>query len=65
VQKAPAATIGLLAEAIKRLLQADNPIKVIGTRHGEKAYETLLTREEAARAEDLGNYFRVFTESCG
>jgi UDP-N-acetylglucosamine 4,6-dehydratase/5-epimerase len=59
VQKAPAATIGLLAEAVKRLLQADNPIKVIGTRHGEKAYETLLTREEAARAEDMGNYFRV------
>ena len=59
VQKAPAATIGLLAEAVKRLLQADNPIKVIGTRHGEKTYETLLTREEAARAEDLGDYFRV------
>lgn len=59
VQKAPAATIGLLAEAVKRLLGADNPIKVIGTRHGEKSYETLLTREEAARAQDLGNYFRV------
>lgn len=59
VQKAPAATIGLLAEAVKRLLQADNPIKVIGTRHGEKSYETLLTREEAANAEDLGDYFRV------
>ncbi|MGO8698220.1 MAG: polysaccharide biosynthesis protein [Limisphaerales bacterium] len=59
VQKAPAATIGLLAEAVKRLLKADNPIKVIGTRHGEKAYETLLTTEEAASAEDLGDYFRV------
>jgi UDP-glucose 4-epimerase len=59
VQKAPAATIGLLAEAVKRLLQADNPIKVIGTRHGEKAYETLLTTEEAAKADDLGDYFRV------
>jgi UDP-glucose 4-epimerase len=59
VQKAPAATIGLLAEAVKRLLQADNPIKVIGTRHGEKAYETLLTTEEAAKAEDLGDYFQV------
>jgi UDP-glucose 4-epimerase len=59
VQKAPAATIGLLAEAVKRLLQADNPIKVIGTRHGEKVYETLLTTEEAAKAEDLGDYFRV------
>jgi UDP-glucose 4-epimerase len=59
VQKAPAATIGLLAEAVKRLLKADNPIKVIGTRHGEKAYETLLTTEEAAKADDLGDYFRV------
>ncbi|MGA2248337.1 MAG: polysaccharide biosynthesis protein [Verrucomicrobiota bacterium] len=59
VQKAPAATIGLLAEAVKRLLQAGNPIHVIGTRHGEKAYETLLTTEEAAKAEDLGGYFRV------
>jgi len=59
VQKAPAATIGLLAEAVRGLLKADNPIKVIGTRHGEKAYETLLTTEEAAKAEDLGEYFRV------
>lgn len=59
VQKAPAATIGLLAEAVSRLLEADNPVKIIGTRHGEKSYETLLTSEEAARAEDLGNYFRV------
>lgn len=59
VQKAPAATIGLLAEAVKRLLQASNPITFIGTRHGEKTYETLLTREEAARAEDLGEYYRV------
>lgn len=59
VQKAPAATIGLLAEAVKRCLWADNPINVIGTRHGEKTYETLLTREEAARAQDLGDYFRV------
>jgi UDP-glucose 4-epimerase len=59
VQKAPAATIGLLAEAVKRLLNAENPIKVIGTRHGEKRYETLLTREEAWEAEDMGEYFRV------
>jgi UDP-N-acetylglucosamine 4,6-dehydratase/5-epimerase len=59
VQKAPAATIGLLAEAVKRLLQADNPVKIIGTRHGEKSFETLLTTEEAARAEDLGDYFRI------
>lgn len=59
VQKAPAATIGTLAEALKRLLQADNPVKPIGTRHGEKLYETLLTREEMAKAEDLDGYFRV------
>lgn len=59
VQKAPAATIGVLAEALKNLLKADNPINVIGTRHGEKQYETLLTREEMACAEDLGDYYRV------
>ncbi len=59
VQKAPAATISLLAQAVKTLLRADNPVKVIGTRHGEKSYETLLTREEAAHSEDLGEYFRV------
>jgi len=59
VQKAPAATIATLAEAIKRLLKADNPLKVIGTRHGEKLYETLLTREEMARAEDLDRYYRI------
>ena len=59
VQKAPAATIGTLAEVIKRLLKADNPINMIGTRHGEKLHETLLTREEMAKAEDLGKYYRV------
>lgn len=59
VQKAPAATIETLASAIKQLLQAHNPIQVIGTRHGEKEYETLLTREEMLRALDLGDYFRV------
>ena len=59
VQKASAATIGVLIDALKELLNADNPVKVIGTRHGEKLYETLLTREEMARAEDLGGYFRV------
>ncbi|MFT3780862.1 MAG: polysaccharide biosynthesis protein [Nibricoccus sp.] len=59
VQKAPAATIRILAEAVKTLLRVDNPIKVIGTRHGEKLYETLLTREERSRAEDQGGYFRV------
>lgn len=59
VQKAPAATIGTLARALKRLFCAQNPIRIIGTRHGEKAYETLLTREEMSRATDLGHYFRI------
>jgi UDP-glucose 4-epimerase len=59
VQKAPASTIGTLAESMLGLLEASNPIRVIGTRHGEKLYETLLTREEVAKAEDLGDYFRV------
>jgi UDP-N-acetylglucosamine 4,6-dehydratase len=59
VQKAPATTIEVLAEAIKLVLGADNPIRVLGTRHGEKLYETLLTREEMARADDLGDYYRV------
>lgn len=59
VQKAPAATIETLALAVKKVLSAENPLQVIGTRHGEKLYETLLTREERARAEDLGQYFRI------
>ncbi len=59
VQKAPAATLATLADALKSLLQADNPIKIIGTRHGEKLYETLLTREEMVRADELPGYFRV------
>ena len=59
VQKAPASTIMDLAIAVKELFHADNPIKVIGTRHGEKLYETLLTREERVKAEDLGDYYRI------
>jgi UDP-glucose 4-epimerase len=59
VQKAPAATIEVLALALKKLLSADNPIRTIGTRHGEKLYETLLNREEMAKAEDMGEYYRV------
>ena len=59
VQKAPAATIGTLAEALKKLFKADNEIRIIGTRHGEKLYETLLNREEMAKAEDQGDYYRV------
>ena len=59
VQKTPAATVETLALALKQLYGADNPIAVIGTRHGEKRDETLLTREEMARAQDLGGFFRV------
>ena len=59
VQKSPASTIWDLATAIKELFEADNDIKVIGTRHGEKLYETLLTKEERIVAQDMGNYFRV------
>jgi len=59
VQKAPACTIGDLAQALKELLNADNPVQVIGTRHGEKLYETLLTREEMAHAEDMGRFYRI------
>lgn len=59
VQKAPAATIETLAQAMLRVFGADNPIQIIGTRHGEKQYETLLTREEMIRAVDLGGYFRI------
>lgn len=59
VQKAPAATIGVLAEALLKLFNAKNEVRIIGTRHGEKLYETLLNREEMAKAEDMGDYFRV------
>ncbi len=59
VQKSPASTVGDLALALKQLFKSDTEIKIIGTRHGEKAHETLMTREECAKAEDLGNYFRV------
>jgi UDP-N-acetylglucosamine 4,6-dehydratase len=59
VQKSPASTIGDLAQAIKELFGAKNEIKIIGTRHGEKRYETLLTKEEYIKAEDMGGFFRV------
>jgi len=59
VQKAPASTIGDLALAIKEIFGKDNEVKIIGTRHGEKLYETLLNREELARADDLGSYYRI------
>ena len=63
IQKAPASTIYDLAQALKRLLKKDNEIKVIGTRHGEKLFESLVSREEMARAEDLGGYFKVPSDS--
>ncbi|WGQ12741.1 polysaccharide biosynthesis protein [Sphingobacterium faecium] len=59
VNKAPAATIGDLALAIKELKDADNEVKIIGTRHGEKLYETLCTREEMLKAEDMGEFYRI------
>ena len=59
VQKAPAATLTVLAEALKQLYNKNTEVKIIGTRHGEKLYETLVAREEMARAEDMGNYFRI------
>lgn len=65
VQKAPASTIEDLARAVKELFSADNPIKVIGIRHGEKMYETLLTNEECAGAIDMGNFYRVPADKRG
>lgn len=59
VQKAPASTVADLAHALKEIFSMDNPIRVIGTRHGEKLYESLLSREEMARAEDRGGYYRI------
>lgn len=59
VQKAPAATLEVLAEALKELYHADTEVKTIGTRHGEKLYETLVTREEMAKAIDMDNYYRI------
>lgn len=59
VQKAPAVTIGVLAEAVKELKNSDSKINVIGTRHGEKLYEVLVTKEEMINAEDLGGYYRI------
>lgn len=63
VQKAPASTIETLVKALKKLYKFNNTIQIIGTRHGEKLYETLLTREERARAQNLGEYFRVAADS--
>ena len=59
VQKSPAATVKVLAEALIKLYKANNPVNVIGTRHGEKLYETLVNREDMVKAEDMGNYYRI------
>lgn len=59
VQKAPASTIGTLAEALKSLYKSESPIKIIGTRHGEKLYESLVNKEEMIKAEDMEDYFRI------
>ncbi|MFF5867964.1 polysaccharide biosynthesis protein [Pseudomonas sp. NPDC012596] len=59
VQKAPASTVADLAESLKQLFKRNNPVKVIGTRHGEKLYESLISREEMAKADDMGRYYRI------
>ncbi len=59
VQKAPASTVADLAFAVRELFQRDNPLRIIGTRHGEKLYESLISREEMAKAQDLSSYYRI------
>jgi UDP-glucose 4-epimerase len=59
IQKAPAATLKIVSEAIKELYRANIPVQVIGTRHGEKLYESLVTREEMAKSIDMDNYYRI------
>ena len=59
VQKAPASTVADLAQALKELFAKDNPVRVIGTRHGEKLFESLISREEMAKVDDLGDYYRI------
>jgi len=63
IQKAPASTIGQLARVLKKMFSGKNEIRVIGTRHGEKKHECLLMREEMLRSEDLGDYYRIFSDS--
>ena len=63
VQKAPAATMGQLARVLNDLLNSDSEIRIIGTRHGEKKHESLLNREEMVRAEDLGSYYRIASDT--
>lgn len=59
VQKAPASTVADLAQALKEIFKKDSPVRIIGTRHGEKLYESLISREEMAKAEDMGDYYRI------
>jgi UDP-glucose 4-epimerase len=59
VQKAPASTVGDLALALKEIFDKDSPVRIIGTRHGEKLYESLISREEMAHAKDMGGYYRI------
>ena len=59
VQKSPAATIAVLVQALKEMFNADNPVQIVGTRHGEKLYESLVSREEMARVEDMQQYYRI------
>jgi UDP-glucose 4-epimerase len=59
VQKAPAATIGDLAQALREIFNAANPVQIVGTRHGEKLYESLVSREEMARVQDMQRYYRI------
>jgi len=59
VQKAPASTVADLAQALKELFKSDSAVRIIGTRHGEKLYESLISREEMAHAQDLGGYYRI------
>jgi len=59
VQKAPASTVGVLASALKEIFKSDSPLKIIGTRHGEKLFESLISREEMAKAKDMGRYYRI------
>ena len=59
VQKAPASTVADLAQALTELFKKSNPVRIIGTRHGEKLYESLISREEMAKAQDMGNYYRI------
>ena len=63
VQKAPAATLDILANALKELYQSNTEVRIIGTRHGEKLYESLVTREEMSKSEDMGNYYRIPCDS--